>query len=620
MMAILENSLEVKEAQSVTPRLLLIGIFCVVHLVSALLGPINLLNGELLDTDSYTRLNRVLFVYEQGDWNNSIYPRSNAPFGESIHWTKPMDFILLAGAGVFSMFVPFSKGLHAWGVLISPLLHIVAFAGLFCLMRKREDRLSVILLVILFLLQPILTSYFMIGRPDHHSLILAIFSWFLVGLHWGLQNPRNLRHLIFIGCTGALGLWVSVEFLVPIGFFLSAYTLVWIWQGKAKIYPILVTITSMLIFSSLFLCLERLGEDLLLIEYDRISLPHETVLGLVLVVWFGISLLSRKTTWLSTIGGRIVTIGIGSILACVVQWHLFPGFFQGPLAEMDPAIRELLWGKASETQPLQLSEAIMSLGIVILALPYLAHCMRQGIRISSKYQGLILFVGACIFIPLSLYESRWTPYASIILLIPYVEGVRRALGWIEKRWPQRRGEAASLMFGLLLLFWPITVGTVVALEQPKRESSIIGGNCPLLPLGRYLTALTQNDPAPKTILAFKDFGPELLYRTPHRIVGTPMHRNPEGLGDSLAIMKAENPWNAQFIIQRRQIDLILICLHSKVEAEFYLDSSSNSTDNFYTMLVEGMYPPWLNEVVLPENLQESFRLFEVVKSRMSQDS
>ena len=620
MMAILENSLEVKEAQSVTPRLLLIGIFCVVHLVSALLGPINLLNGELLDTDSYTRLNRVLFVYEQGDWNNSIYPRSNAPFGESIHWTKPMDFILLAGAGVFSMFVPFSKGLHAWGVLISPLLHIVAFAGLFCLMRKREDRLSVILLVILFLLQPILTSYFMIGRPDHHSLILAIFSWFLVGLHWGLQNPRNLRHLIFIGCTGALGLWVSVEFLVPIGFFLSAYTLVWIWQGKAKIYPILVTITSMLIFSSLFLCLERLGEDLLLIEYDRISLPHETVLGLVLVVWFGISLLSRKTTWLSTIGGRIVTIGIGSILACVVQWYLFPGFFQGPLAEMDPAIRELLWGKASETQPLQLSEAIMSLGIVILALPYLAHCMRQGIRISSKYQGLILFVGACIFIPLSLYESRWTPYASIILLIPYVEGVRRALGWIEKRWPQRRGEAASLMFGLLLLFWPITVGTVVALEQPKHESSIIGGKCPLLPLGRYLTALTQNDPAPKTILAFKDFGPELLYRTPHRIVGTPMHRNPEGLGDSLAIMKAENPWNAQSIIQRRQIDLILICLHSKVEAEFYLDSSSNSTDNFYTMLVEGMYPPWLNEVVLPENLQESFRLFEVVKSRMSQDS
>lgn len=620
MMPIFENSLEVKENQSVTPRLLLIGIFCVVHLVSALLGPINLFDGELLDTDSYTRLNRVLFVHEQGHWNNSIYPRSNAPFGESIHWTKPMDLILLAGGGVFSMFVPFSTGLHVWGVLISPLLHIVAFAGLFCLMRQRVDRLGVILLVILFLLQPILTSYFMIGRPDHHSLILAIFSWFLVGLHWGLKSPRNLRHLIFIGCMGAFGLWVSVEFLVPIGFFLSAYTLVWIWQGEAKIYPILVIMASMLLFSSLFLCLERLGEDLLLIEYDRISLPHEMVLGLILVVWFGISLLSRKTTWLSTLGGRIGTIGIGSILAWVVQWYMFPGFFQGPLAGMDPAIRQLLWDKVSETQPLQFGEAIMSLGIVILALPCLAYRMRQGITMLSKYQGIIWFIGAAIFIPLSLYELRWTPYASIILLIPYVECVRRTLGWIEKRWPQRRGEAASLMAGLILLFWPTTVGTVVALEQPKREPSTIGGKCPLLPLGEYLTVLTQNDPAPKTILAFKDFGPELLYRTSHRIVGTPMHRNPEGFGDSLAIMKARNPRNAQRIIQRRQIDLILICLNSKVEAGFYMNSSSNSTDNFYATLVEGVHPTWLNEVVLPEKLQESFRLFEVVQSKMSQDS
>lgn len=59
----------------------------------------------------------------------------------------------------------------------------VAFAGLLCLMCQRLDRLGIILLVSLFLLQPILTGYFIGGRPDHHSLILAILSWFLVGLH-----------------------------------------------------------------------------------------------------------------------------------------------------------------------------------------------------------------------------------------------------------------------------------------------------------------------------------------------------------------------------------------------------------------------------------------------------
>ena len=135
MMPVLKNAVNVRESQGETPSFLLIGIFCVVHLLSALLGPINVFEGELLDTDSYTRLNRVLFVHEQGHWNNSIYPRSNAPYGESIHWTKPMDFLLLAGGALLALIMPFSAGLHVWGVVISPLLHVVAFMGIFYLMR-----------------------------------------------------------------------------------------------------------------------------------------------------------------------------------------------------------------------------------------------------------------------------------------------------------------------------------------------------------------------------------------------------------------------------------------------------------------------------------------------------
>lgn len=68
-MSILEK-LEVKERSKATPRFLLIGIFCVFHLFVAVLGPINVFEGELLDTDSYTRLNRVLFVYEGGNGIN----------------------------------------------------------------------------------------------------------------------------------------------------------------------------------------------------------------------------------------------------------------------------------------------------------------------------------------------------------------------------------------------------------------------------------------------------------------------------------------------------------------------------------------------------------------------
>ena len=569
----------------------------------------NIMEGELLGTDGYTRLNRVQFIYDQGTWNNSIYPRSNAPYGESIHWTKPMDLLLLAGATVFSLVLPFSTALHLWGVMISPLLHMVAFVGLFCLMRQRVDRLGIILFAILFQLQPILTGYFMVGRPDHHSLILAIFSWFLVGLHWGMENPRNVRSLILIGCLGALGLWVSVEFLVPIGVFLAAYTLVWIWEGKAKIAPILTIMGSLFVFSALFFGVERIGENWSLIEYDRISLPHELVLGQIFVVWMSIFYIGKKTSFLSTPINRAAIIGVGTIVATTVQWYVFPGFFHGPLVDMDPAVRQLVWDHVAETQPLVGGDAMVGVGIGILALPFLVWSFSQENTLWRKYQCLLLFIGAGIFIPLTLYESRWAPYASIMLLIPYVELVRRALGWVETRWESMRGEALSLVFALVLLFWPVTVGSVMAIDEPTEKPTTLGGNCPVRPLSEYLTVLNPQDQPAKTILAFKDFGPELLYRTSYNIIGTPMHRNVEGLRDMLAIMKASDLAQAQDLIQHRKIDFIVICPNLGLESRVYRTDSGEST--FYEALLKPVPPKWLREIPLQDQLEQSFRLFQV---------
>jgi len=609
----MENSLEMKESQRAIPWLLLIGIFCVVHLVFALLGPANIFDGELLGTDSYTRLNRVLFVHEQGHWNNSIYPRSNAPFGESIHWTKPMDLLLLAGGTFLALMMPFSTGLHVWGVVISPLLHVVAFLGIFCLMRENLDRLGVILLSIAFLLPPILTSYFAIGRPDHHSLILAVFCWFLAGLDRGIRKTPSWNQCFFIGVMGALGLWISVEFLVPICLFLAVYTIFWIWKGEKNACHISRVMTIMFLMTTVFLVLERPGDDLFSIEYDKISLPHCVVIGLIAVVWFGINQLVPHLRCMFTVWGRMGVIGMASIMACVVQWSLFPGFFHGPLVDLEPTFRQLIWDTVAEVQPLQGSEAIMNLGIGILVLPCLAYSMRQGNSMLDKYQGIFWSIGAGIFIPLALYESRWTPYASIILLIPYVKYVRRALEWAGTRWKSGRGEAVSLIFGLVLLFWPVTVGSVISLEKPKQELSTIGGQCPLIPLGEYLTYHEVWTGSPQTILAFKDFGPELLYRTPHQVVATPMHRNHMGFRDMFTIMTALDFEKAHQIVQRRKVNLIVVCVKSKAESEFFGDFSDEPT--VHQRLVRGEVPAWVREVVLPENLRKSFKVFEVLMEK-----
>ena len=609
MMPILENSIEVTERQDETPRFLLIGIFCVFYLLLALLGPINIVDGELLGTDSYTRLNRVLFVHEQGHWNNSIYPRSNAPYGESIHWTKPMDFLLLAGGTVLSFIMPFSDGLHIWGVLISPLLHVLAFMGMFYLMRESLDRLGMILLTIVFLVQPILTSYFTIGRPDHHSLILAVFCWFLVGLYRSPLTIPSWRSSILIGSLGAFGLWVSVEFLVPIGSFLGAFTIFWIWRGQKNTFHISRVMAVMFLLALLFLVIERFTENMFAIEYDKLSLPHCVLLGLIAMSWFGIHALDINSRGPSSILKRMIVIGTMSIGVGVVQWYLFPDFFKGPLVGMDSTIKALLWDKVAETQPLQKSEAIMNVGMGILVLPYLVYGIRRANTVIGQYQGILLLVGVSVFIPLAMYESRWTPYASILLIIPYVTVVRSALEWAGTRWPNRRGEAGSLIVGLVLLFWPTTVGKVMALDEHKIESSTMSGKCSLKSLGDYLRTDERWASTSQTILAFQDFGPELLYRTSHRVIGTPMHRNQDGVRDMLAIMRAEDLSISFDIIDRRNIDLIVICQHLKEESAMYRNAPG--VENFYELLLRGDLPGWVKDVGLPKDLTESFKVFEV---------
>ena len=611
-MLILENVSGVREGQWATPRFLLIGIFCVFHLISALLGPINLMNGELLDTDSYTRLNRVLFVYEQGHWNNSIYLRSNAPFGESIHWTMPMDILLLAGGSLLSLMMPFSVGLHLWGVVISPFLHVVAFVGIMYLLRDNLDRLGIILLAIVFLIQPILVSYFMIGRPDHHSLLLAVFCWFLAGIYKWLPMSSSLRKLSCIGGIGALGLWVSVEFLVPICLFLVGSTLFWIWTGEKIASPVSRIMTAMFLISTFFLLIERGRDDLFIIEYDKISLPHFVLMGFIALIWLGVSQCGLHSKWILTRWRRLGFIGVMGILMGIVYVNLFPGFIRGPLVGMDPTIRQLVWDHVLETQPLQISEAIIGLGIGIFVLPWLGYVLWRESAMLSKFQALILFVGASIFIPLTLYEARWAPYASIILLIPYIMYVRRTLEWVESRWPNKWGEVASLLLVLLMVFWPLTVGTAMTLGESPREISTLGGGCALLPLTEYLNGQEPNAPISKTILAFKDFGPELLYRTSYNVIATPMHRNQEGLRDMLSIMSAGDQATASSIIHRRNVDRILLCLHSMEEHTVF--GGSLAQDTFYKSLLKGDFPEWIREVKLPEHLQASFKLFEVIKT------
>ena len=60
--------------------------------------------GGLIDTDSYTRLIRVFELLNGADWYDQPFSRANAPYGHTLHWTRPFDSLLIMGAGLLTPF------------------------------------------------------------------------------------------------------------------------------------------------------------------------------------------------------------------------------------------------------------------------------------------------------------------------------------------------------------------------------------------------------------------------------------------------------------------------------------------------------------------------------------
>ena len=86
--------------------------------------------GDLGDSDCYMHLIRASDLYETGRWYDPVIERSNAPYGNRLHWTRPFDLLLLAGAVPGSLLTSFSSSLFWWGVVISPVILIALLLAL----------------------------------------------------------------------------------------------------------------------------------------------------------------------------------------------------------------------------------------------------------------------------------------------------------------------------------------------------------------------------------------------------------------------------------------------------------------------------------------------------------
>ena len=605
---------------SLIPALLVLGS----HLVLQGLADWFVLDGRLIGPDAYMRVLRVMELAQNGfsgiwgGWYDPVSERSNAPFGEVLHWTRPLDLLLLLGGVVGAPFVGFDGALFAWAVVISPILHVVTIAVLLWACEplfKQNGPAALALLGLLFAVQFFITFQFAVGRPDHHGLNALLFIW-QMGFAFRLTQvdcPGKLS--FFAALPAAIGLWVSIEGALGIGLILSALAMSWIHQGGIYLRRLQQFLIALCLFLTLALILERPVDDLTTVAFDRLSVVHLAVFVLLIACVF---IAQAFTQFFAHEGPALrmaLAVAGGAVTATTIGLWL-PDFLKGPMAAMDPLVYEVWFRHNAEVSPAlnfdalarTLPKAMAHLGLVFIAIPALAH---QTLRSEKAYRRhwLILAIFLGLTLIMALGEARWMGYAQILSLPPCIALLQALFTRFSKpgMGPGMGPAIIRISAVIILATGPLIGAALMRKALPTyTQASQQGPGCEATKIALYLRE-TYSD-RPYRMFNFIYAGPSLMFHSHHEVVATPYHRNTAGIVDNIKFFRAIDPAPALSLIKQRGIDLILICPDDP-EASNYRQIGGPPT--LLMRLEQGPAPAWLLPVQLPADLAENYKLFQV---------
>jgi len=144
-------------------------------------------NVYFSDGDCYARMTRVRLLQEHPFAPVHRHDFENHPIGTQPHTTAPLDYLIAGLAVVMGWFS--SAGLALAGAWISPLLGLATLVVLAVWLREVPFGGAAILLLAV---SPIISHGFLLGRPDHQSLLMLLVAVALAAEvdMWGGRDAR----------------------------------------------------------------------------------------------------------------------------------------------------------------------------------------------------------------------------------------------------------------------------------------------------------------------------------------------------------------------------------------------------------------------------------------------
>jgi hypothetical protein len=569
----------------------------------------------LSDTDCYMWMVRVRQLHETGQWYDRTIHRSNPPYGEVLHFTRPLDVLLLGGAHFFSFFTNFDNALFFCAVIISPvILGLIAFFMRWtALPLLSKDGPPLTILIIVF--QGVIVDRCQAGRPDHHSIMILLFVLSLGLFLRIIYKPSSIALLPAIALINALALWIHIEAITWVLLTPAFLGGLWIWLGEDYIKKCFYYSASVATFITFSLLIERGFSSFASIEYNSFSIVHLYLFMVISIVLVPSLILARFTRILQSRYGRISYGLLAAIVTGLAMWAVFPDFFGGPMVNLADSVKKIWFVKIQEVQPLfSFSSPAITIEVAstfFVALVYVLYLIRTRTAKNERICWIYILLMLACFFALSVQMMRWAVYTQVLITLLLAELAAEAIGKVRPGrfkilWNLKRIIiiiAVSAGFYILAL----SVNHHIDINRMQKTRKIIY----LADICKYMFDLSKDAGKPMRIVTHIDFGPEILYRTNCEVIATPCSFSTAGIADTYEIMTADSDQRALSLIDKRRADTILLCPQS-AESKFY--SKPDCNDTFYQRLKKGDYPVWLKKIELPEKLSENFVLFKVTEN------
>jgi hypothetical protein len=348
----------------------------------------------------------------------------------------------------------------------------------------------------------------------------------------------------------------------------------------------------------------------------------------VAVAFAGVFVVGKAPLAVRVVVGVLLAAGLGGLFL-----HRFPEMISGPYGGMDPALARIILDEISEAQPMKAPD-VSWLGVFwamassCVAVPAGLYFFAKASDVQRWLWGVLMTLLLAALALTLFYQRRFIGTLGMLEVLPLAVLLHHGWVWIGAHLRGRRQFFAEL--ALILLVGPLPAVLLPAMADGRSFNtgvllfpvSITAAQtaCQMYNLESALRNPMGLGSRQHMIMNTMGAGPELLFRTNHKVLSAPFHMDVDGNVDATRFFSTPYPDEAEAIVRRRNIDLVVTCLYADA---FYFDTNpwskvasdqhgpgNDFAPHFIERLISGHIPAWLKPVKAPG--VTNFVIYEVL--------